>query len=370
MQGWEPGLPQGDYPRDDGDTMTNLDYATLPSLWRQYETMPRQLAFRARRLEEWAPWRAALLSKLEQLLGGFPIERAPLDPILLERGETAGYTWEKVAFRSEPDVQVPCYVLIPRGVKPPYRPVIALHGHGTGGAAHLLGRVVADETRAAEEEHIRRHNYDYARQLAERGFLVVAPEQRGFGERMEVWPNMIEGEPMWRKSCRAVALNAFLVGKTAIGLRVWDVMRTVDYILTRPEPMTARLGCLGFSSGGMTALFASALEPRITVAVVSGYLNSFRASIMPINHCYCNYVPNILQYAEMSDIAGLIAPRPLLVESGTQDENLPIAAATAAFAELRRVYDLLGVPERTEHDVFEGGHRFSGRRAFDWLGRW
>ena len=134
--------------------------------------------------------------------------------------------------------------------------------------------------------------------------------------------------------------------------------------------MVAGLGCLGLSGGGTTTLFATALEPRITVAVISGYFNTFHASIMSIVHCECNYIPNILQYAEMADIAGLIAPRPLLVESGTEDPIFPVQATEAAYRDLQRVYKLLSVPERLDKDIFPGGHRFSGRKAFAWLKQW
>lgn len=349
------------------------NYATLSFLWRRYDAGPRQLAFRARTREEWATWREALYNHLVDILGGFPADRPPLDTMVLESDETSDYRLEKVAFQSEPGLYVPCYILTPHRVLPPYRPVIALHGHGIGGAAHLIGRMVNEETRVEEEAHIRAHNYDYAAQLAQRGFMVFAPELRGFGERLETWPNMVtvaEGNPMWTSSCRALSFNAMLLGKTIVGLRVWDVMRTVDYLRSRPEPMVAGLGCTGLSGGGMITLYAAALEPRITVAIPSGYFNSFRASIMPTIHCECNYVPGILRYAEMSDIAGLIAPRPLLIESGTEDHIFPVQATEAAYEEVRRVYELLGVPERLDKDIFVGGHRFSGRKAFDWLDRW
>ena len=230
-----------------------------------------------------------------------------------------------------------------------------------------------EATRVEEEAHILAHNYDYGRQLAEHGFVAFVPEQRGFGERMETWPDMtrfVDGDPMWACSCRAVAFNAMLMGKTAIGLRVWDVMRTIDYIRSRPEDLTDDIGCLGLSGGGTTALFAAALDPRITVAVVSGYLNTFRASIMSIVHCECNYVPRILEYAEMSDIAGLIAPRPLLIEGGLQDDIYPVQATEAAYEKVSEVYRLLGVPERLDKDIFPGPHQFSGRKAFGWLDRW
>lgn len=352
----------------------HLDYTTLPSLWRHYEDSPRQLAFRARTRKDWASWREALRGKVTELLGGFPAEGAPLASVVLARQDTPDYLMEKVAFQSEPELYVPCYVITPRRARPPYRPVIVLHGHGSGGAAHLLGRVADESRRAEEEAHIRATNGDYALQLAQHGFMVFVPEQRGFGERLDslvaISGTEAELEQRSIKSCRAMAFNAMLLGKTAIGLRAWDAMRTVDYIRSRPEPMVDGIGCLGLSGGGTTTLFATALENRITVAVISGYINTFRASIMAMRHCECNYIPGVLKYAEMSDIAGLIAPRPLLVESGTEDHIYPVEATEAAYQELRQVYELLEVPERLAKDIFRGGHRFSGRKAFTWLDRW
>jgi dienelactone hydrolase len=285
-----------------------------------------------------------------------------------------GYRQEKVAFQTEPGLYIPCHVLVPRGVEPPYRPVIAMHGHGTGGVAHLLGQPTSGAEPQEDLAHLRAKNADYARQLAQRGYMVFVPEQRGFGERMELEPGMNNrgksGHPRSAKSCRALGWNAIMMGKTALGLWVWDIKRTIDYIRSQPEEMAAGLGCLGSSGGGMATMYASALDDRITVAVVSGYFNSFRASIMPIQHCECNYVPGILQYAEMSDIAGLIAPKPLLIEHGADDQIFPAEATEEAFGDLLRVYNLLDVPDRLAKDTLPGGHQFGGRKSFDWLDRW
>lgn len=348
------------------------DYTSVAALWARYERTERSHAFRARTREEWLDWRETWQASLLDLLGGLPKRTVPLDPEVLWARDEDDYRLEKVSFRSEPGQFVPCYVLIPRAVEPPYRPVIALHGHGTGGAAHILGLILDEATRAAELAHIESMNYDYARQLARHGFLVFAPELRGFGERMEPWPALREDhhDPLWQSSCVALSFNALLQGKTAIGLRVWDVMRTIDYIYSRPEPLNSGLGCLGLSGGGTITLFSAALDPRITAAVVSGSFNTFRDSIMAILHCACNYVPCLVEHAEMADIAGLIAPRPLLIESGVADPIFPITAARAAHADLRRIYAVAGVPERLVMDAHPGGHQFSGRLAFEWLDRW
>src|SRR4029078_967353 len=98
-----------------------------------------------------------------------------------------------------------------------------------------------------------------------------------------------------------------------------------------PQVDPARIGIMGISGGGTTTLFTAALEDRIKAIVISGNLNSFRDSILAIRHCECNYVPGILQVAEMGDIACSLAPRPLLVESGTEDLIFPIETTKAVF---------------------------------------
>lgn len=350
--------------------MSDFNFHTLPGLWRQYDEQPRRLAFAAHSPAAAIAWQADLREMLARLLGGFSSDRCALAPQTLERVEMEGFTRERVAIQTRPGEHTPVYVLIPHDAAAPHRPVIALHGHGAWGARSIVG----DTRQAVEDEFVAMLNYDYARQLALRGYLVFAPELRGFGERMEDAPwrevHDLAQPAMWVSSCRYEAVNALLLGQTLLGLRVWDVMRTVDYIRTRPEPLAETLGCVGLSGGGTVTLFTAALDARITCAVVSGYLNTFRDSIMSIEHCWCNYVPGLVQYAEMADIAGLIAPRPLLVESGRRDPIYPVAGTEKALTALRRVYSLFAANESLEADLFDGEHRWSGAKAYEWMGRW
>jgi dienelactone hydrolase len=172
-----------------------------------------------------------------------------------------------------------------------------------------------------------------------------------------------------RKACDPVAGGALLVGQTMIGWRVWDVMRTIDYIAARPELDARRVGCMGISGGGTITLFSAALDPRIKVAMVSGYLNTFRDSIGSISHCIDNYVPGILNWAEMYDIAGLIAPRPLFVESGERDNIFPVQAAIDSFKAVKEIYSVFGAAERVEQEVFPDEHAFWGRRGIPFVVR-
>ena len=168
-------------------------------------------------------------------------------------------------------------------------------------------------------------------------------------------------------ACQPAAGSALLLGETMIGWRVWDVMRCVDWIGTRPELDSARVGCMGISGGGTCTLFSAALDTRIKAAFVSGYLNTFRDSIMSVPHCIDNYVPGILNWAENYDVAGLIAPRPLFSEGGDHDPIFPVAATRESFARLKKVYEVFEAGPRAQQEIFQGEHAFHGARGLPFL---
>jgi dienelactone hydrolase len=348
------------------DPIPQEHLSTVDYLWQCYDAQPRQLAFRAETLEQWRAWRDTLRAQLIECLGGFSADRCDLSAQVVEVVEEQDYRREKVYFYSEPGVAVPCYVLVPHSASPPYRPVIALHGHGSDGARLVLGLAQDDQ----ELAHLQTLNYDYARQLARRGLMVFAPVLRDLGERIDPRPAFRTNSGVWEKSCQMSALVGLLLGKSLASLRVWDVMRTVDYIRSRPESMLQGIGCLGLSGGGVVTLYAAALDDRLSVVVIDGALCTFRASIMAIEHCADNYVPGLARYAETNDVAGLIAPRPLLIEHGTKDPIFPIEGVRQAFHQLARVYALVDCLERLALDEFDGGHRFGGGQAFAWLDHW
>jgi len=326
-----------------------------------YEAAPRTLRFRARTRGEAEEWQKTLRAKLAELVGGFPAKRQALNPITLETREFPGYTREKIVFDSRPGVSVLAYLLLPERARRPAAAMICIPGHGRG-----VDDIVGIDERGAERTDKAGYQHDFAIQVAEAGIAALAIEPMGFGCRRDPI-NARQG--LGRKACDPVAGGALLVGQTMIGWRVWDVMRTLDYIATRSELDRTRVGCMGISGGGTVTVFSSALDTRIRAALVSGYLNTFRDSVGSIVHCSDNYVPGILNWAEMHDIAGLIAPRPLFVESGEKDNIFPIAASIESFNEVRKIYGVFGVDDRVEQEVFPGEHSFWGRRGIPFLAR-
>jgi dienelactone hydrolase len=328
-----------------------------------YAAAPRRLRFSARTRPQAEQWQQQLRAKLTELIGGLPGQREPLRPVTLETRAFPRYRREKIVFDSRPGVSVLAYVLVPltTSTKTPVPTMICVPGHGRG-----VDDIVGIDEQGRDRTDKAGYQHDFAIQVAEAGMAAVAIEPMGFGCRRDPL-NARHG--LSHKACEPVAGGALLVGETMIAWRVWDVIRTLDYIATRSDLDAGRVGCMGISGGGTVTVFATALEPRIRAALVSGYLNTFRDSVGSLAHCIDNYVPGILNWAEMHDIAGLIAPRPLFVESGEKDDIFPIAASVESVGHVRGIYGVFDAADRIDHEVFPGEHSFWGKRGIPFLVR-
>jgi len=343
---------------------TKVDLATFdPVGWtlKRYESMPLRLTFRAENRRQAEAWQKRLRAKVTELIGGFPRERSPLRSQTLEVRAFPGYRREKFVFESRPGMSVLGYLLTPTKSRPPYASVVCVPGHGRG-----VDDIVGIDNKGQERTDKAEYQHDFAIQTVEHGMAAVAIEPLAFGCRRDP---VTRKKALGTSACQPAAGAALLLGETMIAWRVYDVMRTIDWIETRRELEPRRVGCMGISGGGTCTVFSAALEPRIRAAMMSGYLNTFRDSIMSVSHCIDNYVPGILNWAESYDVAGLIAPRPLFAESGDQDPIFPIAASRASFARVKNVYEVFGAGDVVEHEVFRGPHSFWGMRGLPFLAK-
>jgi len=326
-----------------------------------HDAAPLRLTFRAPDRKEAEAWQKKLRPKLIELVGGFPDKRTPLEPQTLETRDFPGYRREKLVFQSRPGVYVLGYLLTPKTAAPPYAAVIAIPGHGRG-----VDDIVGIDEHGQDRTEKVGYQYDYAVQVTEHGMAAVAIEPMAFGCRRDP---VTAKKGLGTTACQPAAGSALLLGQTMIAWRVYDIMRTIDWIETRRELDPKRVGCMGVSGGGTATVFGAALEPRIRAVLVSCYLNTFRDSIMSVSHCIDNYVPGILNWAEMYDVAGLIAPRPLFAESGERDTIFPVAASRASFERVKKVYDVFGAGPLAEQEVFDGPHSFWGKRGLPFLAK-
>jgi dienelactone hydrolase len=325
----------------------------------RYAKAPLRLRFAGNTPAQARNWQRKLRLKVTDLLGGFPEERVALRPRVLATKEFATYTREKIVFASREDMDVLAYLLRPKGASGKAPVMICVPGHGRG-----VDDLVGIDEKGVDRTVKAGYQNDYAVTLAEQGIAALAVEPLAFGYRRDPI-NAARGQN--QNSCQPAAGAALLFGETMIGWRAWDVMRAIDYVESRKDLDAKRVGCVGISGGGTCTLFASALDERIQVAMISGYLCTFRDCILSLAHCMDNYVPGILNWAEMSDIAGLIAPRPLFVESGEQDKIFPLAGFQQALAETQKIYRAFEMSDRLQHEVHPNGHVFHGVKGIPFL---
>lgn len=315
---------------------------------RLLEQAPRQLAFDPSR--DYQSWRSQLRDVVRRLVGLMP---QPVQPNLRIVGQTSNdlFTETQFLFTSEANADVPCHLLVPTKATNPAPVMICLQGHSTG--MHIsLGRARSDA-----DQHSIDGGRDIAIQALKEGYAALVMEVRCFGIRGDQRP---DDRKSWAQGCHHASMAALLLGRTAIGERCWDISRAIDLICSGAfEGLdSSRIGVTGNSGGGTLSYWSAALDERIALSIPSCYFCTFAESIGKISHCQCNYVPGVLQYFEMPDLAALIAPRPLIIVAGQLDEIFPIQAVRGAFETVRQIYSAAGAPDNCRLLVGPDGHRY------------
>jgi dienelactone hydrolase len=342
----------------DARKLRDLQPAT--ALFRHYRPDRAPLRFRPTSGEA---WQRKVSRELSEAIGLQRAPKVPMSPRQIERVDCGDYVREKIVLRTARHVTMPVYLLLPKSGRRPLATVIALHGHGYG-----VKDVVGLWEDGSERREPDGYHKDFAVALCRAGFAVAAPEIACFGERQTDFGHLDQtlGQPV-PYTCTHTAMLAFHEGASVVGMRVRDGRRLIDYLETRSDVDTRRLGAMGISGGGMHTFFLACVDRRIRACVVSGYFCEFRQSIFAMHHCACNFVPGLSRFGEIHDLAGLVAPRPMLVEAGHRDPLFPIAAVKKTVAKARRVYRAFGAEERLATDYFHGRHQISGRKAYAWL---
>lgn len=297
----------------------------------------------------------------------FNLEKIPKDERYLEMEKIGrrlvypGYSLQKYSVRLCKNLTGAAYVLEPEERRGEAPGAVAACGHGYG-VRQILN--ISKRGKKKAFRYIDDYQKSFAVELAKRGVVVVAPEFFGFGEA-RLKKDLIK--PFYISSCKELSLRLLPYGLTTASLRIFQVISCVDILYKRGDVDKERIGAMGISGGGLAALYACVLDERVKRIVLSGYVNSFRDSVLALRHCPDNYIPGILGAGEIYDFARALAPRELLVESGTRDALFPIKASEAAHEKLKRVYSLVGAPDKLHIDVFDGKHRVHGESSFDFL---
>lgn len=294
-----------------------------------------------------------LRSKLYSILGDLPPRDRPISDEIISTEDRGGYVLEKLILDLNGLEPVPAYFVRPQGSGK--RPTILYH-HAHGGD-YALGKTELIEGRGALQRP------PYAEALTALGFNVLCCDTWLFGERSGRTESSLFKEMLWK-------------GRVLWGMMVYDSIRAVDYLCSRPDVNTSSIGTMGMSMGSTMAWWLAALDERIACCVDICCLTDYDALIESNGldgHGVYYYVPGLLKEWSTGKINALIAPRPHLSLAGDLDNLTPPKGLDRLDRELAAAYAESGAPEAWKLSRYPVGHTETEgmrREALEWLGRW
>jgi pimeloyl-ACP methyl ester carboxylesterase len=302
---------------------------------------------------DWQVRRAHILAHLQEVMGPLPggERRVPLDVRLVETVDEPGYVRKKITFASEPGDRVPAWLLVPKGGPARKPAALCLHQTNTIGKdepAGLGGKPYSF----------------YAKELAERGYVTIAPDYPNFGE---------------------YRLDAYALGYASASMKaIWNNMRALDLVASLDEVDPGRIGVIGHSLGGHNAIFTALFDPRLQAVVSSCGFNSFpyyyKGNIAGWSHK--GYMPRLkdVYHLELEEVPfdwpeliGALAPRAFFTNSPTHDDNFAVEGVKVCIASAAPIYQLLGVHDRLQAVHPDAEHSFPEplrAAAYEFLDRW
>jgi len=272
--------------------------------------------------------------------------------------------------------------------------IVALHDHG---GFYLWGKekLVETEDEPPVLKDWRKTYYGdaaIASTLARMGYVVLVIDAFYWGERrmlLDDDPADFRERPASISQARISAFNQrssqgeqlvgrtiFAAGFTWSGLMLWDDVRSVDYLVSRPEVDPARIGCVGLSMGGFRSCHLAALDDRIKAAVIVGWMASFPRQLKhhvrnTIGHTMV--VPGLYRDMDYPDAASLAMPGAVLVINGKKDGLFEPTGVANCFDKLNQCYKKAGLPDRIRTSLYDAPHEFSPQmqeEAWQWIKRW
>ena len=281
---------------------------------------------------------SARRKELYGLLGRLPPRDRKVSAQLVSTEDRGSYTLEKLVLDLNGEQPVPAYYTRPRNASGRLPTVLFNHSHGGG---YTIGKTEFLEGR----EYMGKP--PYAEFLTSLGYNALCIDAWIFGERsgraeLDMYKDMIwHGRVLW-------------------GMMVYDSLKAVDYLHTRPDVDTSRLGTVGMSMGSSSAQWLGALDPRIKVVVDICCLTDWH-TLVDVGglkgHGIYYYVPDLLNHFTASQMNALIAPRAHLSLAGNLDALTPVAGLEKIDRELREVYAAAGKPEHWKLSRYDVAHQ-------------
>jgi len=304
--------------------------------------------------EQIAEYQKRLREKFIEAIGGLP-ERTPLNPQVTGVISREGYRVEKILFESQPKHYVSALLFLPDAdkYKPPYPGVLVPCGHSANGKAHD-----AYQTMGAL--------------LALNGMVGLVFDPIDQGERNQMLSQLpgLAGT----RAHTMLGIGSILLGRNTARFEIWDGMRAIDYLQSRPEVDPKRIGCTGNSGGGTQTSYLMSLDERIIAAAPSCYITGFERLLDTIGpqDAEQNIYGQIEFGMDHADYLMMRAPMPILICAATED-FFDITGVWNSFRYAKRLYTRMEFAERIdllENDAGHNYNRLQRQGVVRWMSRW
>jgi dienelactone hydrolase len=309
-------------------------------------------------LSAWENDRTKVRDTLQKLLGQIPSRPKKLKVKTLSREERNGYILEKFIIDNEVDSWIPGYLAIPANIKGKVPVVIGLHGHSSS-----KENIFGSDSNTAQ---------DVLALLISNGFAVMAIDSYFNGERLGQGP---AGELEKQENGSDQELSLFKINlwfnRSLWGMQIRDEQIALDYLMSRPEIDTERIGVEGMSMGSTRSWWLAALDERVKAVVGIACFTRYKELIEQRQlsaHGIYYFVPGMLNHFDTEAIMGLIAPRPFLVLTGDNDSGSPLSGIRVLENKLGNVYTLYKKGENFKSIVYENtGHVYTDEMKIEML---
>ncbi len=336
----------------DPEMLYNYQFALVKEADRAWRAEISKL----KTVEDWEKRKQYVREKTMEMIGEFP-ERTPLNARTTAAVDCGDYRIEMIVYESRPGFYVTANLYLPKECEFPVPGILFPCGHSSNGkAAEPYQRCCIG--------------------LAKKGFVVLNYDPISQGERLQHWEIDLQRTPTGygtREHCK-LGNGCILLGYNLANFRIWDGIRGIDYLLTRPEVDPERIGCTGNSGGGTLSTYISALDERVTVGVPSCYITTLvdRIRVRITADDEQNFNPCFVHGIDHFDLLSLRVPKPTQIDAAIQD-YFPIEGARQTFRDLQALYRIYDAEERVNLVEADEKHGYSlplREGTYAWMNRW
>jgi len=305
-----------------------------------------------------AEWKKTTLPAVVATLGRHS-EPVPPNPELTIEWVDRGLVKRRYIIDVGSYISASLQINLPLGYSPgkKHPAILCWHGHGKFGKATVMGNVGDPEI----GEEVARTNGDYGHQMAEKGFVTYAIDWMGAGERNDKGKPHFLATAGGRDWCNLYYLHATMLGMTPLSINLSHARAATDFVGSLPEVDETRLGVMGLSGGGTMTLWTALTDQRFKAAEIICYSDLWALfGIRDVNYCGSQVAPGLYSLVDLPDLQGLLAPLPLLIDIGANDQCFQPENAMRCHNRVREIYRSAGASEDLHLDLFPGSHAWGG----------